>query len=41
MTLLLYGLSLAYFGYEIVDWLKNNKLPKITSISEPNGDYEE
>ncbi|CAD8104534.1 unnamed protein product [Paramecium sonneborni] len=34
LTLTLYGISLAYFLVEFVDWQQNNKLPKITSLKQ-------
>ncbi|CAD8110328.1 unnamed protein product [Paramecium sonneborni] len=33
MTLFIYGVTLAYFLYQFIDWIDNNKLPKVTSTS--------
>ncbi|CAD8076363.1 unnamed protein product [Paramecium primaurelia] len=33
MTLLLYGITVTYFLYQFIDWMQNNKLPKVTSTS--------
>ncbi|CAD8183973.1 unnamed protein product [Paramecium octaurelia] len=33
MTLFLYGIILSYGLYQLIDWIENNKLPKVTSTS--------
>ncbi|CAK91262.1 unnamed protein product (macronuclear) [Paramecium tetraurelia] len=33
MTLFLYGIILSYGLYQFIDWIENNKLPKVTSTS--------
>jgi hypothetical protein len=32
MTIILYGVSFAYFLSELIDWTNNNKIPKLTSL---------